>query len=578
MNGRRYFRALEKKMALTLILVSLTPLILITGLMGYYFETSYRQTLLENLKGMLKGHQQRIDSYLNGTLSDVEFLAESSRYEDLARGDYLQDKLLVLQNAYPGVFVDLGVVNEAGMQISYAGDLKLLGADYSQAAWFQEAMKRDYFLSDVFLGLRRRQHFIICIRKKRLRSDWLLRATVNFVDFNSLLDAIHVGKTGSAFIVNSKAELQSHPRTEMIANMAELLRITPWTKGEERPLTGAADPGVHEVKVISSQSNVLTGTVQSGKGTTLFILMPLRRGEWTLVYQQERDDAFVEINHARATALTIFFFGGLAVLVAGVFISHKAVRRIEKAELEKERMNEQVTEAQKLASIGELAAGVAHEINNPVAIMIEHAGWMEDLLAEEELRESQNLSEFKRSLKQIGLQGNRCKEITHKLLGFARRTDPVRKSIHLNEILEEIMSVCKKSPKFEGIRVYTKLDPGLPQVLASSTEMHEVFVNLINNAVDAMGPGGGTLVLRSRTEGSEAVVDISDTGHGMTKTVMGRIFDPFFTTKSAGQGTGLGLSICYGIVKKLGGSLTVDSTVGVGTTFHVHIPFRAAGT
>ncbi|MGA8184651.1 MAG: HAMP domain-containing sensor histidine kinase [Terriglobia bacterium] len=104
--------------------------------------------------------------------------------------------------------------------------------------------------------------------------------------------------------------------------------------------------------------------------------------------------------------------------------------------------------------------------------------------------------------------------------------------------------------------------------------MQEVFMNLINNAIDAMGSAGGSLEIRSRVEGDQVVVDVADTGHGMAKTVMARIFDPFYTTKPAGQGTGLGLSICYGIIKKLRGSLTVDSTVGVGTTFHVHIPIR----
>ena len=561
-------------MALIVIVVCLTPLTLITGLMGYYFETSYREKILENLQETLKRHQQHINSYLDETLADVEFLANSSPYEDLARSANLQNELLMLQSAHPHVFVDLGVVNPAGVQTSYAGMLKLLGANYSNAEWFGEAMKKDHFLSDVYLGLRHRRHFIICIRKKRGRSEWLLRATVNFADFNSLVDAIRVGETGSAFIVNSKGELQSQPRTELIANIGSLLKITPWVAGEEKPGSKAAAARVPEVKVISSLRNAVTGTVKSRSENVLFILMPLKSGEWTLVYQQQWNDAFLEINRARATALTIFFSGCIAVLLAAFFISRKAVRRIEKAELEKERMNEQVTEAQKLASIGELAAGVAHEINNPVAIMVEQAGWMEDLLQEEDLQKSQNLDEFKHSLNQISLQGVRCKEITHKLLSFARRTEPLHDKIQINDTIDEILSVCKASSKFNGIQVHTSLDRDLPLVLASQTEMHEVFMNLINNSIDAMGSAGGSLEIRSRKENNEVVVDIADSGHGMSKTVMARIFDPFFTTKPAGKGTGLGLSICYGIIKKLGGRLTVDSTVGLGTTFHLRIPIR----
>ncbi len=115
-------------------------------------------------------------------------------------------------------------------------------------------------------------------------------------------------------------------------------------------------------------------------------------------------------------------------------------------------MNEQVIEAGKLASIGELAAGIAHEINNPVAIMVEEAGWMEDLLEEQELQQSQNVDEFRRSLKQIGIQGVRCKEITHKLLSFARKTDPVQHEIQVNDTIEEILSLCEERSKFNNIQ------------------------------------------------------------------------------------------------------------------------------
>lgn len=576
MNGKPYTASLRKKLALIVILVSLTPLTLITGVMGYYFETSYRNGILKNLHAMLERDQQQINLFLGETLSAVQFIASSTQYDELAKAGYLQRELSMLQSAYPGVFVDLGVVNSAGKQISYAGKLQLLDANYAKTDWFREAMKRDYFVSDVFRGLRRERHFVISVRGKGKNSEWLLRATVNFADFNSLVEGIRVGQTGSVFIVDSKGDLQSQPRTALIPDIAALLRITPWADGEEKTNAGTLASGAPGITVMSQQSNALMGAVQNHNGKVLFILVPLKSGEWTLVYQQQWDDAFLEIDRARVIALAIFFAGCFAVLLAAFFISRKVVRRIEEAEFEKERMNQQVTEAQRLASIGELAAGVAHEINNPVAIMIEQAGWMEDLL-EEELEGSRNLDELKHSLKQIAVQGVRCKDITHKLLSFAhRRAGTIHDQIRLNDTVGEILSVYKASPKFNGIHVETNLDRNLPLVLASPTEMQELFMNLINNAIDAMSPAGGTLGIRSRVEGNDVVVEISDTGHGMDKSVMARIFDPFFTTKRAGQGTGLGLPICYRIVKNLGGRLSVDSKVGFGTTFYVHIPIPTA--
>jgi len=553
-------------MVLTIILVSLTPLTLITGLMGYYFETFYRHNVLNTLHERVASHQQRVNTFLDETLAAVRFIADSSSYEELSQDKYLQDKLRVLQSAYPDVFVDLGVINAAGTQISYAGEFKLLDANYSDNPWFRAAMRQPYYLSDVFLGLRGKPHFIICIRHSRNGSDWLLRGTVNFTAFSVLVDKLEIGETGSALIVNTQGRLQSQPRLELIHNLRGLVAVAPWIGRSESRTEAAA-----VTKIFSARKDEVTGTVESQGKSNLFILMPLKFGEWTLIYQQDWHDAFADLDHARIITLTIFFSGCLAVLAVTFIVARRVVGRIAKADLEKEEMNEQVTEARKLASIGELAAGVAHEINNPVAIMVEHAGWMEDLLAEEDLRGCKNQQEFRHSLEQICIQGGRCKDITRKLLSFARKTDPAHERVQLNDILHGILSLYEASSKFKDIQVFTDLAPGLPCVQASSTEMNEVFMNLIDNAIDAMNGTGGELKIRSRTEGKSVVVDVADTGPGIPSEVMGRIFDPFFTTKPVGKGTGLGLSITYGIINKLGGRLTVDSTPGQGTTFHVYI-------
>ncbi|MFZ0927302.1 MAG: ATP-binding protein [Syntrophobacteraceae bacterium] len=574
MKEKHYYTALTRNMTLIVIVVSFTPLILIAGLIGYYFETSYREKVMEHLHELVEKHQQLINSFLDEKVSYIKVLADSYTYDELTDETFLQNKLVILQNAYSGVFVDLGVVNSAGVQISYAGNLKLENADYSKAEWFREAIKRDYYLSDVFPGFRRTPHFIISVQKKRGDTEWLLRATIDFAAFNSLVEQIRIGKTGSAFILNSAGELQTGSRTELTPNITRLLGRTSWARVGGAKSAEPYGSRSEEVKTSSSGSNVVSGVVKSQNRNIIYFLMPLKSGEWTLVYQQDQDDAFSEVNRAMFIALAIFTLGCLAIVLVAVFISKKVVRQIQKADLEKEIMNEQVIEAGKLASIGELAAGIAHEINNPVAIMVEEAGWMGDLLEEEELKESQHVDEFRRSLKQISLQGVRCKEITHKLLSFARKTDPVHQQMQVNDTIEQILSICEEHSKFNNIRIQTELDQDLPLISASPTELQQVFMNLINNAIDAIGSGGGLLEIRSGVEGDKVVVDIADTGHGISKSVMARIFDPFFTTKPVGKGTGLGLSICYGIIKKLGGTLTVDSSVGLGTTFHVHIPIH----
>lgn len=237
-----------------------------------------------------------------------------------------------------------------------------------------------------------------------------------------------------------------------------------------------------------------------------------------------------------------------------------------------EKMKAQDIETGKLATVGELASGIAHEINNPVAIMVEEAGWLSDLLNDEDLANPQNLEEFRRALQQIKTQGGRCKDITHKLLFFAKKTDSRLRHIQINDVIKEIVVSTEQRAADNDVQIATQLDPQLPEVAASPSEMHQVFLNLVNNAIDAIGTKGGSIIITSRFTDKSVSIDVADTGQGIPNELTNRIFDPFFTTKPVGKGTGLGLSICYGIIKKMGGDITFNSTVGFGSTFHVHLP------
>lgn len=238
----------------------------------------------------------------------------------------------------------------------------------------------------------------------------------------------------------------------------------------------------------------------------------------------------------------------------------------------REKMKEHLIEAGKLASVGELATGFAHEINNPIAIMLEEAGWIGDLLDEEAIGKNQNLDELRRALQQIINQGGRCREITHKLLVFAEKNDSRVSDIQINDIIEEVIGISKQRTKDSNINIVMRLDPNLPKMAASPSEMQQVFLNLIDNAIDAIGDSGGNIEITSRLIGEHVTIDVADTGKGIPDALMNRIFDPFFTTKPVRKGTGLGLSICYGIINKMSGNITLTSSVGVGTTFHVHLP------
>ncbi len=575
-EDRSYYRNLTRKMAMIMILVSFTPLLLISGIIGHRFETSYREKVVAHLVELVQKHQQNINIFLSEKLSYIQALADTFSYEELSRESFLVHKLTALQKAYGGIFVDLGVVDGDGIQTAYAGTLKLEKADYSEADWFKKAIGRDFFISDVFLGLRRQPHFIVAVKRKEGDRNWLLRATIDFEAFNSLVESIRIGETGSAFIINRDGEFQTRP---LIAPLLgeELLRRILARAAEGGGLEERAHPLIEKTGMGAPHGagpghGAAIGEVKLAGRNFLYVTTPLKSGEWILIYQQDESDAFKSLYQTRLLALSIVLLGGIGIVAAAFVLASRMSRHVEEADREKEIMNEQVIEAGKLAAVGELAAGIAHEINNPIAIMVEEAGWIGDLLQEEDFQDSDNLAEYRRALAQIRAQGERCKEITHKLLSFARRTDPRIREVQMNELIEEIVGVTEQRSRFSNVRVNLNLDPSLPVVSASPSEMQQVLLNLINNAIDAIGAGGGEVNITSRLEDDRVIIEVQDTGHGIPKAILPRIFDPFFTTKAVGKGTGLGLSICYGIIKKLGGEITVNSAVGVGTTFRIHLP------
>jgi two-component system, NtrC family, sensor kinase len=235
-------------------------------------------------------------------------------------------------------------------------------------------------------------------------------------------------------------------------------------------------------------------------------------------------------------------------------------------------LDERLLQSQKLAAIGELSAGIAHEINNPLAIIRQEAEWMQHLLkklADSDLKE---LAEFQSSLHQIVQQVDRCTEITHNLLDFARKRDPVIQAVEVNRLIEDMTRLVEREARHNNITIVRKYDPDLPVIYSDAPQLRQVILNFLTNATQAIGQDG-IVTLITRRSGQDAVdLIFSDTGCGIPEANLQKIFDPFFTTKPPGQGTGLGLSICHGIILRLGGQIAVASQVGAGTTFTITLP------
>jgi two-component system NtrC family sensor kinase len=242
---------------------------------------------------------------------------------------------------------------------------------------------------------------------------------------------------------------------------------------------------------------------------------------------------------------------------------------------DQKKMNEAVIHAEKLASIGRLAAGVVHEINNPLATI---AACAEALTARvEDIEDTAVHDDFSEYLQIVRDEAFRCKAITNSLLEFSHQRQAEKSVADINQIIEQTLLLVKHHPKLGKLSTLLELDESLPPVLVNEGQMKQVFIALISNAFDAM-EGDGRLTIRTQWGNAEPTATVSvefiDTGCGIPALHLQKIFDPFFTTKPLGRGTGLGLSVCYGIVSEHGGRIEVSSTAGEGATFRVLLPIH----
>jgi two-component system NtrC family sensor kinase len=542
-----------------MIFLPAAVLIIVLGTGYSYFRTSIETSTVNRMKRIVEDHRHMIDTFLRERRADLEFILRSYSFEDLSNQAYLGQVFARLQETSQA-FVDLGVFDGRGVHVAYQGPYELTGKVYSAADWFKEVTKRGHYVSDVFLGYRQVPHFVVALSRKDTGKTWVIRATIDTYVFNELVKKVRIGRTGEAYILNDKGLFQTERHSG--GNLME--------------------PDPDHLKYANSRGTTETFVENDKRGARyLYAITWLEGKDWLLVVRQKEADAFKALRSATYLIVLILIVSGSGIVGLASYLTHRIVMRMERMDREKDRLSQQLIHAARLAELGEMAAGFAHEINNPLQVMRSEqeliATILDDLEERDAINESGDLKELQDSLSQIKIQIERCAKITQAILKFGRQGEPEAENLDMRAFIPEVAAIVEKKAVVHGIALTHAISDDTPLIHADPGQLQQVFLNLFNNAIDAIiskhGATGGQLLIEGGPSTNGNVeVKVKDNGCGIDPDNLKRIFTPFYTTKPVGKGTGLGLSVCYGIIHNMGGVMEVSSEKGVGTRFSIRLP------
>lgn len=600
-----YWHSIKFRLLAFGVIMSIFPL----TILGYFNVQTTRQNLEHTISKQMEISVQRLaadlESLIGTELATLAALAKAFEPWLVSGSRDIQEGMLyTLLKESPSI-EDISLVDHRGQEIARASRRQVVGREYRDLS-HQESVKQllagnDHW-SRTFLDTygQVRLEKPVTIRQKE--TGTVLGGFVVEMSLRGVMNELTKRQTeqqGRVFVVNQYGQLVGHEDFSQVMAQRDVrpsLAVKEFLEGKQRP-----------------GENKVNRYLGYDRGEVLGVWAPVDSLGWAVVQEVQVEKAFQPVNRLAGrlallglslvvvvTSLSIFFGVRFSRSLERVEIGVEEIRkgnlhhpipvegrdelaglaetinRMREELLLRRQQEEALWQAEKLSSLGLLASGVAHEVNNPLGIMLAHAQDLQERIKEGESQELIDSGELEEYLDIIVRQTKRCKEITGNLLNFAGYRQGGSTKVELREALDATLKLLEFRMRKQGIRLELSLPDSLPKLLVQKGEPQQVFLNILTNAMDAM-PAGGRLLIKGSVVGQELMFAIADEGVGIKEEELRTIFDPFYTTKEPGKGTGLGLPISYSIMQRLGGKIQVESILGKGTTVWLHFPLNKEG-
>jgi signal transduction histidine kinase len=487
--------------------------------------------------------------FLTERRSVLDFIAHDHDLETLKDPVRLSGILENLNKRFGG-FIDLGIIDSNGKQISHAGSHQMENLDFYQQPWFREVLSRGVYISELVTGERNAPHVDFAVKRELAGGGFfVLHAVLEPGQLTKSVAQIEVGPKGDLFMINNDGVLQTPSRYH-----GAVFNKIPIKVPQSSSRTGVFE------SVNGAKDRIVIGYAYIPE--TPYILMMIQE-------QSERIRPWYKTTWAFSLILAASI---IMILLVTLGVATHLVNRIHEADQERLDTLHQVEYASKMVSLGRLASGVAHEINNPLAIINEKAGHIKDIFT---LTDT-----YAKDPKLIGLVDSvistvqRCAKVTRGLLNFARHLNLSVQAINLKEIIYEVQSVLAKEAEMRSISVGISIADDIPPFESDRGKLEQVFFNLFNSAIGAMNDGGHLEITAGRKNKDTVSVAFTDNGRGIPEADLKHIFEPFYYSKTGHSGTGLGLAVTYALVQEIGGTISVSSNPGQETCFEISIPLK----